>query len=41
MAKKGKSGRKIRRGTQTETETETVAAAAFAAATGKDIWQCA
>lgn len=42
MAKKGKSGREIRKGTQTETETETVAAAAFAAAaSGKDIWQCA
>lgn len=41
MAKKGKSGREIRKGTQTETETETVAGAAFAAASGKDIWQCA
>lgn len=40
MAKKGKSGREIRKGTQTETETETVAAFA-AAASGKDIWQCA
>lgn len=38
MAKKGKSGREIRKGTQTETET---VAAFAAAASGKDIWQCA
>lgn len=40
MAKKGKSGSEIGKGTPTETETETIAAFA-AAASGKDIWQCA